>query len=63
MVYSKYKKEVNTSISRYNSIDPADLEMEIDLLFHQERNDISQKLNEMLVRGFSDYDLSKFQNM
>ena len=60
MVYSKYKKEDNTSISRYNSIDPADLEMEIDFLFHQERNDIPQKLNEMLVRGFSDYDLSKF---
>ena len=60
MVYSKYKKEDNTSISRYNSIDPADLEMEIDLLFHQERNDIPQKLNEMLVRGFSDYNLSKF---
>ena len=60
MVYSRYKKEDNTSISRYNSIDPADLEMEIDLLFHQERNDIPQKLNEMLVRGFSDYNLSKF---
>ena len=60
MVFSRYKKEVNTSISRYNSIDPADLEMEIDLLFHQERNDIPQKLNEMLVRGFSDYNLSKF---
>ena len=60
MVYSRYKKEDNTSISRYNSIDPADLEMEIDLLFHQERYDIPQKLNEMLVRGFSDYDLSKF---
>jgi len=60
MVYSRYKKEDNTSISRYNSIDPADLEMEIDFLFHQERNDIPQKLNEMLVRGFSDYDLSKF---
>lgn len=60
MVYSRYKKEDNTSISRYNSIDPADLEMEIDFLFNQERNDIPQKLNEMLVRGFSDYDLSKF---
>ena len=60
MVDSRYKKEDNTSISRYNSIDPADLEMEIDFLFHQERNDIPQKLNEMLVRGFSDYDLSKF---
>lgn len=60
MVFSRYKKEDNTSISRYNSIDPADLEMEIDLLFHQERNDIPQKLNEMLVRGFSDYNLSKF---
>ena len=60
MVYSRYKKEDNTSISRYNSIDPADLEMEIDFLFHQERNDIPQKLNEMLVRGFSDYNLSKF---
>ena len=60
MVYSRYKKEDNTSISRYNSIDPDDLEMEIYFLFNQERNDIPQKLNEMLVRGFSDYDLSKF---
>lgn len=40
MVYSRYRKEDNTSISPYNSIDPADLEMEIDLLFKQESQDI-----------------------
>ena len=64
MVCTRYnRKEDNTSISPYNSIDPVDLEMEIDLLFKQESHDISKKLNDMLNRGFNNYDLSKFQNM